>query len=123
MCDRYKSLDKVVNSDMKKKKPKIRGYAAREKGQKRSCAFQESERCSKRKQAPHTSLLWFPSQFHRCCQRLAQLMPMKSRLGDPNLYRNKHKNNRTSCAIATHHIQICVGVCRKRMAHGPEIPM
>jgi hypothetical protein len=32
---------------------------------------------------------------------------------DPNLYRNKHKNNITSCVIVTPHIQICVGVCRK----------
>jgi len=32
---------------------------------------------------------------------------------DPNLYRNKHKNNITSCVIATPHIQICVGVCMK----------
>lgn len=43
MCDRYKSLDKVVNSDMKKKKPKIRGYAAREKGRKGLVLFRNQK--------------------------------------------------------------------------------
>lgn len=33
--------------------------------------------------------------------------------GTQNLYRIMHTNNRTSCAKATAHIQICVGVCRK----------
>jgi len=33
--------------------------------------------------------------------------------GDPNLCRNMHTNNISSCVKATPHIQICVGFCGK----------